>query len=291
MLSYIWRSMRPRQWIKNAFVLPALVFSGYLFEWNYAFLGLSAAGCFCLLSSAIYLVNDIFDAEQDRLHPQKSERPIASGRLSVPMAAVAAALLLAMGLFGAFLAHPHFGFMALVYAGFNLAYSYKLKHVVIVDVLVVALGYLLRALGGAVVLEVTISTWFILCSFMLALFFAVIKRRQELIWLEKGATAHRAILKEYSVPLLDQVVSVITSAALVCYVLYAMGVGESGATSSHQMQWSIPFVLYGILRYLYLVYQRGSGDNPTAVVLKDRPLQINMVLWIAVSTLGIYVLP
>ena len=283
--------MRPKQWIKNAFVLPALVFSGYLFEWNYVFLGLSATGCFCLLSSAIYLVNDIFDAKQDRLHPRKSERPIASGQLSVPMAVAAAAVLLTIGLFGAFWTHPHFGYMALVYTGFNLAYSCKLKHVVIVDVLIVALGYLLRGLGGGVVLEVTISTWFILCSFMLALFLAVIKRRQELIWLEKGATAHRAILKEYSVPLLDQVVSVITSATLVCYVLYAMGVGESEATYSHQMQWTIPFVLYGILRYLYLVYQRGSGDNPTAVAWKDRPLQINMVLWMAVSTLGIYVLP
>ena len=242
------------------------------------------------MSSAIYLINDLLDAEQDRLHPEKSERPIASGRLPVPIAAAAATLLISMGLFGAFFAHLHFGYLAIAYAGFNLAYSFKLKHVVIVDVLIVALGYLLRALGGGVVLEVTISTWFILCSFMLALFLAVIKRRQELIGLEKRATAHRAILKEYGVPFLDQIVSVLTSATLVCYALYAMGVGERAVTYTHRMQWTIPFVLYGILRYLYLVYQKGDGDNPTAVVWKDRPLQINMVLWVVTSTLGIYVL-
>ena len=291
MLYHILRSMRPRHWVKNAFVFPALVFSGHLFELEYALLCFSAAGCFCLLSSAIYLFNDLFDAEQDRLHPEKSQRPIASGRLPVPMAAAVGAMLLALGLAGAFFAHPHFGNMGLAYVVLNLAYSFRLKHVVIVDVLIVALGYLLRAMGGGVVLEVTISTWFILCSFMLALFLAVLKRRQELIGLEEGAVAHRVILKEYSVSFLDQVVSVLTSATLVCYALYAMGVGESAATYDHRMQWTIPFVLYGILRYLYLVYQKGSGDNPTAVVWKDRPLQINLVLWMAVSTLGIYVLP
>jgi len=288
MLYQLVLAMRPRQWVKNAFVLPALIFSRHLFEWAYMRLSLGAVACFCLLSGAVYLINDTADVEQDRLHPQKSRRPIASGRLPVPTALGAAILLLAGALAGAFSLHLHFGYVALVYVIFNLAYSFKLKQVVLIDVLLVASGFLLRALGGGLVIGVPISPWFILCTFTLALFLAVVKRRQELVMLAAGAGEHRAILDEYSLPFLDQIISILTSATLVCYALYAVGVGEMGETR-RQMQWTIPFVLYGILRYLYVVYRQGSGDNPTAVVWKDRPLQIDLLLWLAVSVLGYYV--
>jgi len=290
MLFQLLLSMRPRQWIKNIFVLPALFFSRHLFEWPYARLSLGAALCFCLLSGAIYLINDVADIERDRLHPCKSGRPIASGRLPVSVAVIAAALLLPCSLGGAFWLHPHFGFVALFYAASNLAYSFKLKHVVLIDVLIVASGFLLRALGGAFVIQVPISPWFILCSFTLALFLAVVKRRQELVMLNDRADGHRTILAEYSLPFLDQIISTLTSATLICYALYAVGVGDEIGTAQRQMQWTIPFVLYGILRYLYLVYQKGSGDSPTAVLWSDRPLQINALLWVLASILGYYIL-
>lgn len=284
-------SMRPRQWVKNVFVLPALVFSKHLFEWKYVSFSLGAFLCFCLVSGVVYLINDLFDVEQDRRHPVKARRPIAAGNLSVKAAVGAAGILMVLGLGGAFLLHLHFGLVMFLYAAINLAYSLRLKHVVLVDVLIVASGFLLRALGGAVVIQVPISEWFILCSFMLALFLAVVKRRQELVILKGGAGEHRAILEEYSLPFLDQVISILTSATLVCYALYAMGVGDEAGTAHRHMQWTIPFVLYGILRYLYVVYRKGDGDNPTAVIWNDRPLQVNLLLWLVASTLGYYVLP
>lgn len=280
--------MRPRHWVKNAFVLPAIVFSKHFFEFSYLARCSGAVLCFCLLSGVVYLFNDIFDREQDRLHPEKCHRPIAAGKVSVLLASAAAFILLAVALVFAFWLHPDFGLVALIYVVLNGAYSLKLKHVVLVDVLIVASGFLLRALGGALVIEVFISTWFIICTFMLALFLAVVKRRQEIVELEEIAVDHRAILEEYSLPFLDQMISALTASTLVCYALYAMGVGDGKGA---QMQWTIPFVLYGMLRYLYLVYHRGHGDNPTTVVWSDRPLQVNALLWLAASALGLYVLP
>ncbi|MEW6749525.1 MAG: decaprenyl-phosphate phosphoribosyltransferase [Candidatus Latescibacterota bacterium] len=287
MLYQLLVSMRPRQWVKNTFVLPAVVFSRHLFEWPYLGRSLAGLACFCLLSGAVYLINDVADRAQDRLHPQKARRPIAAGLVPPSLAILVAAGLFALGLSSAYLLQPHFGFIALLFAALNLAYSCILKHVVLVDVLAVATGFLLRALGGAVVIQVPISTWFILCSFMLALFLAVVKRRQELVLLDRGAGRHRAILDDYSVSFLDQFISILTSATLVCYALYAMDVGGSSA-DGQQMGWTLPFVLYGILRYLYVVYRQGAGDNPTAVVWRDRPLQVNLLLWLATSVLIYY---
>ena len=291
MLFQLLLSMRPRQWVKNAFVLPALLFSGHLFDWAYLGLSMGAVFCFCLLSGAVYLFNDLLDCEQDRAHPQKSRRPIASGRLSPSVAWTAVAFLGGGGLAAAFLLHPRFGWVALLYALLNLAYSIRLKRVVLVDVLIVASGFLLRALGGGIVIEVPISEWFILCSFMLALLLAVVKRRQELVVLKEEAGDYRAILEEYPLSFLDQIISVITSATLVCYALYAMGVGEERGPAHPQMRWTIPFVLYGMLRYLYLVYRKGEGESPTAVLWSDRPLQIDLLLWLGISLLGYYAFP
>ena len=281
-------AMRPRQWIKNLFVLPALIFSKHIFEWPYVSYSMVGVFCFCLSSSAVYLLNDVFDLERDRIHPEKSRRPIAAGTVPVWAAVTSAGGLFVLGAIGSFSVSFEFGILILIYAVMNLAYSAKLKHVVLIDVLIVAAGFLLRALGGAVVIDVEISTWFVLCSFMLALFLTVVKRRQELIILQGSAGEHREILEDYSIPFLDQVISVLTSATLVCYALYAMGVGEG---TGRQMQWTIPFVLYGVLRYLYVVYKKGDGDNPTSVIWTDRPLQVTMVLWVVASGLGLYVFP
>ncbi len=289
MLYQLLRSTRPQQWIKNIFVLPALIFSGHALQADFALPALAGMACFCLLSGAVYLCNDILDLAQDRLHPEKSRRPLAAGLISVRAAALSSLLLFSAGLAGAFWLRPPFGAVALSYTLLNLAYSWKLKHVVLIDVLVVAAGFLLRALGGAMVIAVSISTWFILCTFTLSLFLAVVKRRQELVGMAHGAGQHRATLEEYSVAFLDQVIAVLTSSALVCYALYATGVGES-QTGAH-MQLTIPFVLYGILRYLYVVYQLGGGANPTAVVWRDRPLQVAVVLWGLACAAGIYGLP
>ena len=247
--------MRPRQWIKNVFVFPALVFSEHLFEIPYLIRSLGAALCFVLLSGSVYLFNDIFDRQYDRLHPEKCHRPIAAGHLSLALAWGAALVALACALACAFWLHPHLGWVAAIYAVLNAAYSLRLKHVVLVDVLILAACYLLRAVGGGVVIEVSISTWFIVCIFALVLFVAAVKRRQEIVQLADAAADHRSILEEYSVPFLDQMIAVLSAVTMVCYALYAMGMDA-------QMQWTIPFVLYGVLRYLYLVYQPRAGRRP-----------------------------
>ncbi len=288
MLASLVLSTRPRQWVKNVFVFPALLFSQHLFDVDYVVRSAVAALCFCLLSGAVYLFNDVLDRERDRLHPTKSKRPIASGRLPVPLALVVSFCLGAVGIGSSFVLHADFGWVALAYALMNLAYSLHLKHVVLLDVLIVAAGFLLRALGGALAIQVYISTWFVLCTFMLALFLALVKRRQELVVLDEKAGQHRAILEEYSLPFLDQIISVLTASTLVCYALYAMGVGDEAGMGA-RMQWTIPFVLYGVLRYLYVVYHQGQGENPTTVVWRDRPLQVCGVLWILASAYGVYI--
>ena len=283
-------STRPRQWVKNIFVFPAILFSQHLFEIDYLLRSVWAALCFCFLSGAVYLLNDVLDRDRDRVHPIKSKRPIASGAVSLSASVATSAVLSAGSIWMSFWLNEEFGWVSLTYVMLNVAYSIRLKHVVLLDVLIVASGFLLRALGGALAIQVFISTWFILCTFMLALFLAVIKRRQELVALEERAGKHRSILEAYSLPFLDQLISVLTASTLVCYALYAMGVGDSMGVGA-RMQWTIPFVLYGMLRYLYIAYHVGSGENPTLVVWRDRPLQICGVLWLIASGFGIYGVP
>ena len=287
MIYHLLLSMRPRQWVKNLFVLAALFFSRHLFDAAYLGKALAAVGCFLAVSGAVYLFNDVLDRERDRLHPEKKTRPVAAGELSVAVALVWACLLLAASIWAAHALRDVFGHVVLIYATLNLLYSWRLKDLVLIDVIMVATGFLLRALGGAVVIEVAISTWFILCTFTLTLFLATVKRRQELVRLGDGAASHRPSLGAYGLPYLDQVISILTSATLVCYALYAMGVGEVGGTS-RQMQWTLPFVLYGIFRYLYVVYHTEGGEDPTAIVWRDRPLQITLLLWILTGVGALY---
>ncbi len=287
MLLDLIRSARPRHWVKNSFVLAAPLFSGHLFLQPDLSRSLIAVALFVCASSAIYLINDIVDREQDRLHPLKSARPIASGRLSPAVAAVAAVLLLLVALVAAHLLAAIFAAVLAGYVVLQLTYCFWLKKLVLLDILAIAAGFLLRAAGGAVVIDVVISTWFILCTFTLTLLMAAVKRRQELVELGESASRHRSALEGYDVTYLDQVVSILTAASIVCYALYAVGIGDS-ATAHGNMEWTVPMVIYGILRYLYIVRRLDVGGDPTALIWRDRPLQLTLLLWGMLSAGLIY---
>lgn len=273
------RSLRPNQWIKSVFVLAPLVFSAHLLEGRYLLRSGGAFVLFCLMSSAVYLLNDIRDVESDRRHPEKRNRPIASGLLS-PGAATTAAIVIALCVLPlAFLLSISFGWVLLAYGLMNVAYSLHLKHVVILDVMIIASGYLLRAIAGALVINVEISSWLILCTVLLALFMGFVKRRQELILLEAGAAEHRRILDEYTPRFLDQMIAVVTAGALVSYALYTMSPDVAQKLGTPHLNLTIPFVIYGLLRYLYLVYARNQGGNPSSTILGDSSLMINGGLW------------
>ncbi len=273
------RSLRPNQWIKSVFVLAPLVFSEHLLDGRYLLRSGGAFVLFCLMSSAVYLLNDIRDVESDRRHPEKRNRPIASGLLS-PGAASAAAIVIALSaLPPGFLLSTSFGWVLLAYGLMNVAYSLYLKHVVILDVMIIATGYLLRAIAGALVINVAISSWLILCTVLLALFMGFVKRRQELILLEAGAAEHRRILDEYTPRFLDQMIAVVTAGALVSYALYTMSPDVAQKLGTPHLNLTIPFVIYGLLRYLYLVYARNQGGNPSSTILGDPSLMINGGLW------------
>ena len=288
MIAPLLRSTRPRQWVKNLFVLAALVFSGHLLDAGFALTALAAAAAFLLSSASVYLINDVADAHRDRLHPRKARRPVASGALSPRVAVAAAAIFLVASLVGSWFLQPAFAAVIAIYAALNLAYSLGLKDAFLVDILIVAAGFFLRAMGGAVVIDVAISTWFILCTFTLTLFLAAAKRRGELDLLQEEAAGHRPALAAYEIPFLDQVIGVLASATIVCYALYATGVGEGGVSAGHRMQWTIPLVLYGVLRYLYLVHRDEAGGDPTTLLWRDRPLQLALVLWAGLSLALLY---
>jgi 4-hydroxybenzoate polyprenyltransferase len=287
MLGAVLVSVRPRQWVKNLFVFGGLVFGHQLFTpalWT----ALAAFVVFCGLSGAIYLLNDVADRDKDRLHPDKRRRPIAAGRLPVGHAVAVAAVLIVGGLgAAAWLSRP-FALAALAYVLLLSAYSAWLKHVVIVDALVVALGFVLRAAGGALAIGVAISGWLLICTVLLALFLALGKRRHEVLTLQAEAARHRPILTEYSAALLDQMIAVVTASTVTAYALYTMSPETVAKFHTSLLPATLPFVLYGIFRYLYLLYHRQLGGNPSDILIQDRPLLLNMVLWLLVVLLIIY---
>jgi 4-hydroxybenzoate polyprenyltransferase len=287
MLTAIVVSMRPRQWVKNLFVLAGLVFSQRLFT-GAVWTALAAFAIFCALSGAIYLLNDVADRERDRLDPRKRVRPIAAGRLRVGVAVAAAAALVAAGLALAALLSRPFLVTALAYVVLLVAYSAWLKHVVIVDVIVVAGGFVLRAVAGAVVIDVEMSGWLLICTILLALFLALGKRRYEYLTLDQDAARHRPILAEYSPALLDQMIAVVTASTVTAYALYTMSPETVAKFHTHLLPATLPFVLYGIFRYLYLLYRRQLGGNPSELLLKDKALLINTLGWIFAVLLIIY---
>jgi 4-hydroxybenzoate polyprenyltransferase len=283
-------SLRPSQWTKNLIIFAALLFSERLLLLHLRSVAYSIAAfaIFCALSGVVYLVNDVMDRDADRRHPLKRHRPIAAGLVPVPTAMAFAALLGAASLGVAFALRPAFGIIGAVYVGLLALYSGPLKHIVIIDVLTIAVGFFLRAAAGAVVLGVTISHWLLIMTILLALFMALSKRRHELVLLADGATSHRPILQEYSPYLLDQMISVVTASTLVAYVIYTVSPDTVEKYGTSLLGLTIPFPLYGIFRYLYLVHQKEGGGSPSDMLVNDRPLLICVALWAAAVAFIIY---
>jgi len=281
-------SLRPGQWTKNLLVFAGLLFGRRLTEPVAVGRAGAAFAIFCLLSGVVYLINDVADRDIDRRHPLKARRPIASGALPMPAALTSALVLSVLGLAGAFaLGLPFFG-TSVAYLALLALYSVLLKHVVIIDVLTIAVGFVLRAVAGAVAVEVQISHWLLACTILLALFISLAKRRHELVLLATGAASHRPILGEYTPYLLDQMIAVVTSATLVTYVVYTVSPETALKFGTPWLGLTVPFPLYGIFRYLYLVHQREGGGSPADLLLTDRPLLICVTLWALTVALLIY---
>jgi 4-hydroxybenzoate polyprenyltransferase len=280
-------ALRPKQWTKNAVVFAALVFDLKLFDLNRLLLATGAFICFCLASSAVYIVNDLRDAESDRLHPRKRVRPIASGQISSTTAWGMVALLLAVCLPVGLLLRPEFGAVLLGYLALMTAYTFVLKHLVIVDVFAISAGFVLRAAGGAVVLDVPISPWLYVCTVLLSLFIGFGKRRHELLLLDDAAGSHRRNLDEYTPELLDQFIMISAAATIMAYSLYTFEADT--LPDDRSMMLTIPFVVYAIMRYLFLVHRRDGGGSPEQVLLTDMPLLGCITLWGIVAVVILYV--
>jgi 4-hydroxybenzoate polyprenyltransferase len=302
-LSALVAAIRPRQWTKNLALFVGLVFAQRLFTLSSFERVTLAFAAFCLASSMIYLLNDVLDLENDRQHPAKRHRPLASGTLPISWAIVGMGILLlgCAALTALIFTLPvqtdifaRFGGANLLFAAtifsyllLMVLYSLRLKHIVLLDVFIIASGFVLRILAGAVVIPVSISPWLYLVAILLSLFLALNKRRHELVLLQEQASNHRQILKEYSLPMLDQMITIVTAATFMSYSLYTF----QGPTGNHRLMITIPFVLYGMFRYLYLVYIRMEGGSPEEVLLRDRHMLVTVVLCVAIIIAVLYLLP
>jgi 4-hydroxybenzoate polyprenyltransferase len=278
--------MRPLQWTKNGLVFAALAFDRQVFHLEPFLRCLAAALVFCAVSSGIYLINDVRDAEQDRLHPRKRYRPVAAGELSPERATAVAAVLLVAGFAAAMAIRPAFAAVIAGYMVLMIAYSYWLKRLVIIDVFAIAAGFVLRAAGGAVAISVPISPWLYVCTMLLALFLGFGKRRNELATLQEAAVHHRANLDSYSIPLLDQIIAVVSSATVMTYSLYTFD--APNVPTNHAMMLTIPFVAYAIFRYLFLIYRKDQGGSPEVLLVTDRPLLLCITGWAIASVAILY---
>jgi 4-hydroxybenzoate polyprenyltransferase len=282
------RSLRPAQWTKNLVIFAGLIFGKKLVDPVAIVDAASAFVVFCALSGVVYLVNDLADRASDRQHPLKARRPIASGALPVPIATGAAVALGAAALAAAFLIGQGFALIAAAYLALQMLYSGRLKHIIIIDVLTIAIGFTLRAAAGAVAVRVEISHWLFVCTILLALFLALAKRRHEIVLLAGAATNHRPTLGEYSAYLLDQMIGVVTASTLIAYVFYTVSPETQAKFGTPWLGLTIPFPLYGIFRYLYLVHQRDGGGSPADLLLTDRPLLTCVALWALAVAIIIY---
>jgi 4-hydroxybenzoate polyprenyltransferase len=283
------KTLRIKQWIKNLIIFAPLIFSQNVFNLPLLLKSVLAFVLFCLISGAAYILNDLKDLEEDKLHPLKSKRPLASGRLNKSQALFTFFFLVIISLIGAFLINISF-FIALgVYLVLQFCYSFWLKHVVILDVFLIAAGFFIRVIAGGLVIEVQLSPWLIICTILLALFLALSKRRHELVLLNASAEIHRPILKEYNPHLLDQMIAVVTASTVISYCLYTISSETIDKFGTKNLIFTVPFVLYGIFRYLYLVHQKKEGGSPEVLLIKDKPLLIDIFLWIATAALIIYI--
>jgi 4-hydroxybenzoate polyprenyltransferase len=288
--------MRIRSWTKNLFVFAGILFANL---WNDPeALGITALGAlgFCLLSSSVYLANDIADRNRDINHPEKKNRPVASGALPVSLAAGTSIVLAAGVLILSWMLAPTYALILSIYFVMQMSYSFKLKHIVILDVLIIAMGFVLRAVSGVTLAmdagfsDVSISYWLIVCTFFLAVFLAFAKRRSEVISLGRGAADHREILEEYSIPLLDEMMGIATAASIIGYSIYSVSERTMELVST-RLWMTIPFVTYGVFRYLYLIHIKGHGGSPDRLLLSDRPLLINILLWVISVALALTLYP
>ena len=275
--------MRPEQWLKNGFVLAPMVFSGLLDDPNAWGRSLVAVAAFCCASSAVYLVNDVFDREADRRHPSKCNRPIATGEISVGTAIAMSVVLAVAAMVTAFALGNLFPAVLGSYILLVVLYSAVLKRVVFIDVLVLAAGFVLRVVGGAVAIDVPVSRWLLLCAYLLALYLALGKRRSELALLGENAGTHREVLGHYTLGLVDQAISVVLGATVLAYTLYTVAPDTVAKVGSEGLMATVPVVLYGLFRYLYLLHRHELGGSPTRVLVTDRPLLITVVVWLAVA--------
>ena len=280
MLKALLISIRPTQWVKNLIIFAPLVFAKQLFDQDKILLSTLAFAAFCLLAGAVYLLNDLMDIEKDRKHPEKCKRPLPSGDLS-PSVAVSALVVMAAAALGAsFWLDVRFGVFAVFYFANNLAYSFFLKHIVIMDVMSIAFGFFIRVLAGAAVIAVPTTPWLLMCTILLSLFLGFAKRRHEIVLLTDQADSHRKVLEHYSPYFLDQMILVVSASTVMSYALYTMSPETVAHFGTTKLIYTVPFVLYGIFRYLYLVHQKSGGGNPTKVLLTDRPLLGVVVLWL-----------
>lgn len=284
----LFQLLRPMQWSKNTVLFAALIFAKHLFVVSDLITVTLGFLAFCGLASGAYVMNDLRDCERDREHPLKSLRPLPSGRVRRGTAMALSVTLVLAGMLAAIALRPAFGLLAGVYFVLQVAYTFWLKEVVILDVMSIAAGFVIRAVAGGVLIVVPVSPWLIICTFLLALFLGFSKRRHELILLEARATNHRASLKEYSPYFLDQMIAVVTASTVVAYAIYTASPEVRDKLGTDKLYLTIPFVLFGIFRYLYLVHQREEGGNPTQLLLRDQPLLIDVLLWITTATLLLY---
>lgn len=288
-LGALLRSMRPKQWVKNVFVFIAIAFSeGRLWRQpEQLAVAIGAFLTFCACSSAIYLLNDLVDIEKDRAHPKKRHRPLASGQLSIPVAIIAALVLGVAVLISTYLldfrsGSADYGFLIVILTYIlvqGLLYSFWLKHVVILDIFIIASGFVLRAIAGAVVLDIPITPWLLVCVGLLSLFLGLGKRRAELVLLGEGASSHRRILEEYSLPMVDQMIGIVTSATIMAYTLFTYTSETLQREPYPVMMATVPLVVYAIFRYIYLIHRHNEGGSPEELALKDLPLAVSIILY------------
>ncbi len=280
------RACRPKQWSKNLLLFFGLIFALKLAEPGLVARALAGFAVFCVASSGVYLFNDLADVDRDRAHPTKKFRPLAAGIITPAQAIALGVVLFVIALIGGFSLGLTFGLLTVLYVAMFSAYSARLKHVVLIDVFVVSAGFVIRAAAGAVVIGVPISPWLYVCTILASLFLALGKRRSELVLLSVGAVHHRRILDEYSVPLLDQLIVIVTSAMVMAYSLYTFS--AENLPSDHSMMLTLPFVLYGLFRYMYLMHQRNGGGSPEEALLGDRPLLGSAILWLGSAVIILY---
>lgn len=284
----LWESLRPKQWTKNLFIFAALLFSRNVLNSPLLLRAIFAFLVFCFVSGCMYILNDISDLEQDKRHKAKSRRPLASGRLKVPHAVLAVTILIPLLLVASYYLGLPFFAMTMGYFLLQVAYSFVLKNIIILDVFAIACGFVLRVIAGGVVIGVEISSWLIICTILLALFLGFSKRRHELTLLEQAAQKHRKVLGEYSPYLLDQMISVVTASTVVAYALYTMSPETIAKFDTRNLIFTVPFVLYGVFRYLYLIHRTGAGGSPERILVTDKPLLVDIFLWVAAAAIIIY---